>query len=62
MSVTISIVLPARSDSGVMFCLQSYQDLESIDHLYINPQDRMYTQVTYLFALAQVKCTRLYFP
>ena len=29
-------VLPAKSDSGVMFCLQSYLDLsyhESIDHL-----------------------------
>ena len=32
-----STVLPAKSDSGVMFCLQSYQDLESIDHLCINP-------------------------
>ena len=28
-------VLPAKSDSGVMFCLQSYQDFESIDHLGI---------------------------
>ena len=30
-------VLPAKSDSGVIFCLQNYQDLESIDHLCINP-------------------------
>ena len=36
-----SIVLPAKSDSGVMFCLQSYQDLELIDHLYINPIRRI---------------------
>ena len=28
---TIATVLPAKSDSGVMFCLQSRQDLESID-------------------------------
>ena len=33
--------LPAKSDSGVMFCLQSYQDLESIDHLCINPIRRV---------------------
>ena len=33
-------VLSAKSDSGVMFCLQSYQDLESIDHLCINPIHR----------------------
>ena len=30
-------VVPAKSDSDVMLCLQSYQDLESIDHLCINP-------------------------
>ena len=51
-------VQPAKSDSGVMFCLQSYQDLESIDHLCINPQDRINTQVIYRFVYAQVKCTR----
>ena len=34
-------VLPVKSDSGVMFCLQSYQDLESIDHLCINPIRRI---------------------
>ena len=30
-------VLSAKSDSGVMLCYQSYQDLESIDHLCTNP-------------------------
>ena len=30
-------VLPANSDSDVMFCISSFQELESIDHLYINP-------------------------
>ena len=30
-------VLPAKSDSYVMFCLQTYIDLESIDHLCICP-------------------------
>ena len=34
-------VLPAQSDSDVMFCLQSYQDLELIDHLCINPIRRI---------------------
>ena len=34
-------VLPAKSDSGIMFYLQSYQDLESIDHLCINPIHRI---------------------
>ena len=37
----VSTVLPAKSDSGIMFCLQSYQDLESIDHLCINPIRRI---------------------
>ena len=31
-----AIVLSAKSDSEVMFCLQTNMDLESIDHLYIN--------------------------
>ena len=35
--INYGIVLPAKSDSDAMFCLQSYQDLESIDHLCINP-------------------------
>ena len=29
--------MPAKGDSDVMFCLQSYQGLESKDHLCINP-------------------------
>ena len=39
--VPISTVLSVKSDSDVMFCLQSYQDLESIDHLCINPIRRI---------------------
>ena len=34
-------VLSAKSDSDFVFCLQSYQDLESIDHLCINPIRRI---------------------
>ena len=34
-------VLPAKIDSDVMFCLQSYQGLKSIDHLCINPIRRI---------------------
>ena len=35
-------VLPAKSDSDVMFCLQSYQGLYfTIDHLCINPIHRI---------------------
>ena len=37
LSLTRCTVVPTKSDSGVMFCLQIYQDLESIDHLCINP-------------------------
>ena len=40
--MVVTTVLPAKSDSGVMFCLQSYQDYESIEHLYIIPI-RIYT-------------------
>ena len=50
-------VLPAKSDSGITFCLQSYQDLELIDHLCMNPMDRINTQVIYRFVLAQVEWT-----
>ena len=56
----VSTVLPAKSDSGDMFCLQSYQELRidrSLVYLFY-PQDRSNTQVIYRFALAQVKCTR----
>ena len=45
-------VLPAKSDSGVMFCLQNYQDLKLIDHLCINPIRRIYR-----FSLAQLEST-----
>ena len=34
-------VLPAKSDSDVIFCLQVITDLESIDHLCINPIHRI---------------------
>ena len=45
----IDTVLLAKSDSGVMFCLQSYQR-HIIDRLNIN------TKVIYRFALTQVEC------
>ena len=55
----IGTVLPANSDSDVMFCLQSYQGLKiDISLVYLSyPQDRINTQVIYRFALAQVECT-----
>ena len=59
----ISTVVPAKSDSDVMFCLQSYQGL-IIDRSLVYqsyPQIRINTQVIYRFAYAQVKCTRLCF-
>ena len=34
-------VLPVKSDSDVMFCLQSTRDLESIDYVCINPIRRL---------------------
>ena len=34
-------VVPAKSDSDVMFCLQRIRDLGSIDHLCINPIHRI---------------------
>ena len=52
-------VLPAKSDSDIMFCLQSYQGLR-IDRSLVYqsyPQDRINTQVIYRFVLAQVECT-----
>ena len=48
-------VMPAKSDSGVMLCLQSYQDLESIDHLCINPI------LSYTSAMVMVLCLVLPF-
>ena len=53
--------LPTKSDSVIMFCLQSYQRYISIGHLtvyYSHTQERINTQVIYRFMLAQVKCTR----
>ena len=34
-------VVPTKSDSDVMFCLQSITFLSSIDHLCINPIHRI---------------------
>ena len=52
-------VLPAKSDSNVMFCLQSYQGLRIDKSLvyYSYLQDRINTQVICRFGLAQVECT-----
>ena len=45
----IDTVLPAKSDSDVLFCLQSYQGLRiDISLVYESyPQDWIYTQVIY---------------
>ena len=54
-----STILPAKSDSDDMFCLQSYQELvidKSLVYLSY-PVDRINTQVIYRFALAQAVCT-----
>ena len=52
-------VLPAKSDSDVIFCLQNYQGLRIDSSLVYQsyPQDMINTQVIYRFASAQVKCT-----
>ena len=58
-STTNATVLPAKSDSDVMFCLQSYQGL-IIDRSLVYwsyPQDRINTHVIYRFSLAQVVCS-----
>ena len=49
----------SKSDSDIMFCLQSYQGLIiDISHVYLSyPQDRINTQVIYRFVLGQVECT-----
>ena len=49
-----SPVLPANSDINIMFCLQSYPDLESIDHVCINPIDLS-------ILVHQMECTVLMF-
>ena len=54
----ITVVL-AKSDSGFIFCLQSYQVLR-IDRSLVYqsyPQNMINTQVIYRFASAQVECT-----
>ena len=54
-NINRTTVLPAKSDSDVMFCLQSYQGL-IIDRslVYLSyPQDRINTQVIYRFALVK---------
>ena len=60
--VTVT-VLPAKSVSDVMFCLQCYQGLRMDRSLvYLSyPQDRINTQLIYPFALAQVDCISLCF-
>ena len=54
-------VLPTKSDSDFMFCLQSHQGLRidrSLVYMYYSyPQDRSNTQAIYRFALAQAECT-----
>ena len=54
--------MSAKSDSDVIFCLQSYQgliiDISLVYQSY--PQDRVNTQVIYRFTLAQEKCTRYF--
>ena len=37
----LSTVLPAKSDSDVLFVYEVIRDLESIDHLCINPIHRI---------------------
>ena len=37
----MSTVLYTKSDGDVMFCLQVIRDLESMDHLCINPIHRI---------------------
>ena len=36
-TLDVFTVLSAKSDSDVMFCFKVIRDLESIDHLCINP-------------------------
>ena len=56
---TCTTVLPAKSDSDVMFCSQSYQGyLTDRSLVYLSyPEDRINMHVIYLFALGQVACT-----
>ena len=61
-NLVTAIVVPAKSDNDIMFCLQSYQGLVIDRSLvyYSDPQDRIATQVIYRFALAQGECTRYF--
>ena len=59
MQPVYTVKLP-KSDSDIMFCLQSYRGL-IIDRplvYYPYPQDRVNTQVIYRFAFYQVKGKR----
>ena len=52
-------VLPAKSESDDMFCLQSHQGLR-IDRSLVYqsyPQDRINSHVIYRFVLGQMECT-----
>ena len=57
--VYIFTVLPAKSNSDVMFCLQRNQVLVIYRSLVYKsyPQDSINTQVIYPSALAEVQCT-----
>ena len=60
-SVTKTTVVPAKSDSDIMFCIQHYLGLiidRSLVYKYtseLSIQDRISTQVIYRFALPQVE-------
>ena len=51
-------ILPSKSDSAIMFCLQSFKGLIFDRSLmYVSyPQDRINTQMIYRFVLAKVEC------
>ena len=56
---SMGTILPAKSDSGVMFCLQNYKG-RIIDRSLMYQsyqQDMINTQVIYRFALAHVECS-----
>ena len=54
-----STVLPVKSDSDVMLCLQNQGLIIDRSLVYLSyPQDMINAQVIYRFALAQVECTR----
>ena len=60
-------VVPVKSDSDVMFCLQSYQGLRIDRSLVVlsYPQDRINTQVIYRFTSIHVSssevCTLVFY-